>query len=613
MTRIRILPEILSNKIAAGEVVERPASVVKELVENALDARASRIAVEVRQGGKSLIQVSDNGHGMGHDDAMLAIERYATSKISTDTDLFAIRTLGFRGEALPSIAAVSRFSMVTRDSASDAGIKIDVAGGKMINVTEVGAPVGTLISVRQLFFNTPARRKFLKTVGTEMGHIADTVSAVAMGRPAVRFRLLHNGRQVKDWATADPIERAADVLGRRLRPHLAPIEHAGEGIRISGWVGAPDAHRATSRGIFLYVNGRFVKDRTVQHALAAAYRGRLLKGQFPVAVLSIEVPPGQVDVNVHPTKHQVRFVQQRRVHDAIQQAVAEALAAEDRAARRPAPVASAGDSRTPLSRTLDTPAPVPGRLPFPAARRTGSGMPPASPGPWRPPPEDPPPGPYPEPEDLPDEVREAQNTAPATPDPQGFFETMRIIGQFHNTYILCEAGRELILIDQHAAHERILYQTLKARSEQRQMASQQLLVPETVELSHREAHRLEQMLPELGSFGLALEPFGGSTFVVKAVPAPLAGREVGPLIREMVEKAVAEGASLGFANVVDQCLELMACHGAIRAGQPLNDTQIRHLLREMDAVPESSYCPHGRPTWIRWPVAKLEKAFGRSI
>jgi DNA mismatch repair protein MutL len=608
MTHIRILPEILSNKIAAGEVVERPASVVKELLENALDAGADRIIVEVKQGGRALIQISDNGCGMAHDDAMLAIERYATSKIRTDDDLFAIRTLGFRGEALPSIAAVSRFTLVTRDSGSDSGLKIEMAGGKITNVTEVGAPVGTLVTVRQLFFNTPARRKFLKTVGTEMGHIADTVSAVAMGRPDVRFRLVHNGRQVKDWASTDPAARAGDVLGLRSAPQLRPVQHAEEEVEISGWVGVPAAHRATSRGIYTYVNGRSVRDRTVQHALLAAYRGRLLKGQFPLAVLTIRVPPDRVDVNVHPTKHEVRFADQRRVHDAIQKAVEAALADADRDARRPAPAMAPAD-RVPAPAAA--PAIAERRLPFPSTQRSGPVSPVTIPR-REPPPQD-------APDRLPADrtADPAPRTAEPAPQPaegsQGFFESMRVIGQFHNTYILCESEGELILIDQHAAHERILYQTLKTRSEQHQPASQGLLVPETVELTHREAGQLEQMLSELTPLGLEIEPFGGTTFVVKAVPAPLAGREVGPLVREMVEKAVVDGASQGFGVAVDQCLELMACHGAIRAGQPLNDTQIRHLLREMDAFPESSFCPHGRPTWIRWPVAKLEKAFGRIV
>ncbi len=266
MAKIRVLPENLSNKIAAGEVVERPASVVKELLENALDAESTRIIIEVEKGGQSLIQVSDNGVGMRHDDALLAIERYATSKISTDDDLFAIRTLGFRGEALPSIASVSRFSLTTRDKSSDAGTEIIVDGGKIKGVSEVGAPPGTMISVKQLFFNTPARKKFLKTIGTEMSHIADTVARMALGHPAAQFRLNHNNKAVKSWPLVSRhLDRVVDVLGKDLRPDLHALEFSRNGLSISGWICSPRVTRRTSRGLYIFVNGRFVRDRTIQH------------------------------------------------------------------------------------------------------------------------------------------------------------------------------------------------------------------------------------------------------------------------------------------------------------------------------------------------------------
>jgi DNA mismatch repair protein MutL len=292
MTHIKILPEILSNKIAAGEVVERPASVVKELVENALDAGSSRVVVDVEKGGRSLIRVSDNGSGMGHDDALLALERYATSKIFKDQDLFAINTLGFRGEALPSIAAVSRFELTSRAAAADTGTEIRVEGGKIKDVSEVGAPPGTMVTVRQLFFNTPARRKFLKTIGTEMGHIADMVARIALGAPAVGLRLSHNEKIVKDWpAASKPLDRVVDVLGKDLKNSLNAIEFCNNGISVAGWIASPLVTRRTSRAIFIYVNGRFVRDRIVQHALFEGYSQRLVKGQFPVAVIFIVRPP----------------------------------------------------------------------------------------------------------------------------------------------------------------------------------------------------------------------------------------------------------------------------------------------------------------------------------
>ncbi len=331
MSRIKILPEILSNKIAAGEVVERPASVVKELVENSLDARSRRIIVEVEKGGRSLIRVSDNGIGMGHDDALLALERYATSKIYTDQDLFSISTLGFRGEALPSIAAVSRFEMVTRHQDADSGTEILVDGGKIKKVSETGAPTGTMITVRQLFFNTPARRKFLKSVATEMSHIADNVARIALARFDVQFRLVHNNKTVKDWpAAASPFQRITDVVGNDLQNELHPMEFSRPGVSISGWISSPRVTRSTSRGMYVYVNQRFIRDRIIQHALFQGYSQRLVKGQFPVAVVFIDVAPETVDVNVHPTKNEVRFSRQHDVHSAVKQAVSKTLYEVDR-------------------------------------------------------------------------------------------------------------------------------------------------------------------------------------------------------------------------------------------------------------------------------------------
>ncbi len=336
MSNIRILPDILANKIAAGEVVERPASVVKELAENALDAGATRLLVDIEQGGRSLIRVGDNGCGMSRDDALLSIERHATSKITGDQDLFNIRTLGFRGEALPSIAAVSKLSLVTRDTASDSGTELTIEGGRLVNVAETGAPEGTLVTVRQLFFNTPARRKFLKSIATEMAHIADILASMALAWPQVQFRLTHNDRIVKSWpAVTDPFERAADVLGGVPRGDLHAIESNRDGISVSGWISHPRAYRKSANGIFILVNRRFVRDRVAQHALFQGYSQRLVKGQFPLAVLLIQVPCDQVDVNVHPAKSEVRFARPNDVHELIRRAVAQTLYDVDRPAWKP--------------------------------------------------------------------------------------------------------------------------------------------------------------------------------------------------------------------------------------------------------------------------------------
>ena len=335
MSQIRILPDILSNKIAAGEVVERPASVVKELVENALDAGAARILIDIEHGGRSLIRVSDNGSGMSRDDALLSIERHATSKIASDEDLFNIRTLGFRGEALPSIAAVSKFLLATRDDASDSGTELTIEGGRLVNVMETGAPIGTLVEVRQLFFNTPARRKFLKSVSTEMAHIADILAGMALAWPQVQFRLTHNARVVKNWpAAADPFERAIEVLGGGLRDDLHAIDLSREGLSVEGWVSSPRVRRTSSNSVFVLVNRRWVRDRVVQHALFQGYSQRLVKGQFPLAALFLTVPADQVDVNVHPAKNEVRFSRSHDVHELIRQAVAQTLYEVDRPNRK---------------------------------------------------------------------------------------------------------------------------------------------------------------------------------------------------------------------------------------------------------------------------------------
>ena len=613
MPKIQILPETLSNKIAAGEVVERPASVVKELLENALDAESTRIIVEVENGGQSLIQVSDNGVGMNHADALLAIERYATSKISSDDDLFAIRTLGFRGEALPSIASVSRFQLITRDKASDAGTKIIVDGGKTKSVVEVGAPVGTMISVKQLFFNTPARKKFLKTVGTEMSHISDTVARMALGRPAVQFRLSHNHKTVKSWPPVSQyLDRVADVLGKDSRPDLHAIEFNRNGLSISGWICSPRVTRRTSRGLYIFVNGRFVRDRTIQHGIFKGFAQRLVKGQFPIAVVFIEISFDQVDVNVHPTKNEVRFVNPHAVHEAVKSAIAQRLYEIDRVSWRPA-----NGSQRPESPNASTVAD-----PITTFTPSGSLTPPLKPakstyteGNFRQPAADDwqPVTTSHQPEassQLPPASRQG-NQKPIF-DTKGF-SALRVVGQLHNTYIVCESDAGLVLIDHHAAHERILYEQLQRRAADQPSAAQKLVVPETLELNFSEADILGQLMADLKTLGLEVEPFGKNTFVVKAVPLLLAGRDVRPLIYEIVEKTAAVGSSPGLQEILDECRRVMACHGAMRANQTLDGRQIRKLLQQLDECENPSHCPHGRPTWVRWDLDTLEKSFKRVV
>jgi DNA mismatch repair protein MutL len=616
MPKIKILPETLSNKIAAGEVVERPASVVKELLENALDAQSTRIIIEVEKGGQSLIQVSDNGVGMDSDDALLAIERHATSKISSVDDLFSIRTLGFRGEALPSIASVSHFALITRDTSSDTGTEIVVEGGNVKSVSEVGAPQGTLVSVKQLFFNTPARKKFLKTVGTEMSHIADTVSRVALGRPAVQFRLIHNNKIVKNWPhVSQHIDRIADVLGKDVRSDLHAIELNRNGLSISGWIGSPRITRRTSRGMYVFVNGRFVRDRTIQHGIFAGFAQRLVKGQFPVAVIFIQIPFDQVDVNVHPTKNEVRFVNPHAVHEAVKSAIAQTLYEIDRANWHPAlesqKTPQVVESLKPFKpEKRDKPPAWQAQISYPETdlrRPSASSQQPAASNQKRQPPA------------ASSQIHQpASGQEPATSSQQPLtasqgFSALRVVGQLHSTYIVCESDAGLVLIDHHAAHERILFEQLQRRAADQPSAAQKLVVPETLELNFREAEILEQMVPDLKILGLEIEPFGKNTFVIKAVPSLLAGRDLKPMIVEIVEKAAETGYPPGLKEALDQCRMVMACHGAMRAHQTLTAEQIRQLLAQLDECEQPSHCPHGRPTWIRWDLATLEKSFKRAL
>lgn len=571
--------------------MERPASVVKELTENALDAGGTRIAISVENGGRSLIEVSDNGSGMAPDDALLAVERYATSKIHEDGDLFAIGTLGFRGEALPSIASVSRFVLETRHRDAEAGIRVEMSGGILRKVTEIGAPPGTLVAVRDLFFNTPARRKFLKSVSTEMSHIADTVANLAMAWPGVSFTLHHDGREVKSWpAAGDAGLRVSEILGRGVS--LLRVERSADGISLAGWIGSPEDTRSTSRSTYLYVNGRHVRDRVVQHALVAGYRGRIMKGRFPVAVLFVTVPPDRVDVNVHPAKSEVRFVDPERVHSLVEAAVAEALHQAGRPGRRPL----AGSD--PASGPVPTPMDGPWFRPSAVAEALPSFQRPT--------------------QDPPMEAASAPTTSPPAPTQlpvweKRFFQELSVIGQFQETYILCEASGHLVIIDQHAAHERIYFEQLTRRDRVVRQASQRLLLPETLDLNFQEADILRNLLPSFEAVGMEIEPFSGNTFAVKSLPAFLAGKSTAPMIAEVLEKTAEIGVAAGMERIVEESLMVMACHGAIRAHRRLSREEIHHLLAQMDACETPSTCPHGRPTWIRWSVRFLEKAFRRIV
>jgi DNA mismatch repair protein MutL len=597
MAKIRVMPEQLANKIAAGEVVERPASAVKELVENAMDAEARQISIEVHGSSCRTIRVVDNGIGMEEDDAILALERHATSKITSDADLAAIQTLGFRGEALPSLAAVSKFELISRTRESTAGTRIRVAAGVVKDVSECGCPPGTQVWVRDLFFNQPARRKFLKSEKTEFGHVVDTLTRLALGRPDIHFSLKQKNRQIHDWPAAINLQqRLAQIFPKRLTQSWLAISHRQGVLSLDGFVSPPELHRSNSRMLFLYVNGRPVWDRQLRIALLEAYRTLLPKGKYPLGVVFLKLPAHHVDVNVHPTKAEVRFQDPRTLCKTVTNAAQAALATMERqrwtrplaaghglrAAEAPAPVQSelapllperiaVSEPKMPTYDALDL-----SRRGFPTEEESG-----------RPP----------------EKLQQGLGT---------LFGELNVIGQFHNTYILCEAPDGLILIDQHAAHERVFFEAFHKEASEGELASQILMITETIELTAEESVWLEDSLPLFSKLGFRLEPFGSYTFIVRAIPAAVLRQEPLELLQELVAAGFKGAGSLGPETLLEKLLQSMACQVAIKAGQRLGREEIAALLQQLDGLDHCSTCPHGRPLWWKLTMAEVERMFGRT-
>jgi DNA mismatch repair protein MutL len=663
-TRIRILPENLTNKIAAGEVVERPASVAKELVENALDAGSKEVIVEIESGGRRLIKVSDSGSGMSREDALLALERHATSKITCDEDLFSLSTLGFRGEALPSIASVSRLTISTRSSDTVEGTEIYVEGGRVKEVKGCGMAAGTVIAVRNLFFNTPARLKFMKSPETEGGHVGELLTRLAISRPEVRFSYLNDGKLVFRALDADLKERVATMLGRPIAASLHPIAYQDAGgLKVTGLVAAPECSRSAASHLYTYINGRFIKDKVVQHAILQAYRNFLERGRYPVVAVFIEIPPGEVDVNVHPTKHEVRFREQGRVHDAIQGAVESVLKQTPwlKREQQSRSIAPQGRGPLPLAAPPQGTGTVPGSttpvgsgtLPMftltveplvPIAQEEpvvlGDPIVPLEPAcsgvsaarvaevrellvdyQSRP---QPPLRPYFQPPPMP-QVQAAAACASALPaaapavdvasgkgEEAGYFCSLSVIGQFNASYILCQQGTDLVLIDQHAAHERVAFERLKREFAGREVDSQGLLFPETIELSFRESAALLENLDELAHLGFALEEFGGNTWLLKGVPQILADTEYLRIIRDILEELGSLSRSRTFSDVQEDILARVACHSVVRGRRTLTHQEIVSLFSQMDQTDFSSNCPHGRPVMQKITLAEMEKMFKRN-
>ena len=581
MPKIAILPEHVANKIAAGEVVERPASVVKELVENSIDAGSSRIIISIQKAGKVEIKVSDNGTGMSRDDALLALERHATSKISRPEDLENIATLGFRGEALPSIASVSRFKMITRTKDTDAGIQITVNGGVLKDVREVGAPPGTTIIVRNLFYNTPARKKFLRTDQTEMNHISEQVIRLALAHPEIHFHLSHQGRTIHDFTSTENVfSRASQVFGARLLKSGESFTHESGPVSVSGFAAPPEMNRATSHNIYTFVNNRFIRDTLLNRTIIKAYQGLLPKDRYPMVFAMISLPPHEVDVNVHPTKSEVRFRNAGVVLNVLREGIVNALnTLQKKGWDRPLVVYETESKATP------------------SWRETASRYEPMDVSPFfekeqRP--------------TLTPKYAESPRSSQSV-EKEGIFSSLEVIGQLGDSYILCEAPDGLVIIDQHAAHERIIYDSLSAKNDQKYTVSQLLLTPQPLDLLPNEANVLSELLPYLETMGLQVEPFGGNTFVIKAVPTCLENDDPKTLVNDLISEAVSGGwIREEKIDVGIKLRQAMACKAAVKANSRLSKEEIIALLRKLDQTDNPATCPHGRPLW--WKITNDEIA-----
>ncbi len=608
---IRRLDPVLIDQIAAGEVIERPAAAVKELVENALDAGASSIAVEIAGGGRSLIRITDDGSGMTATDLELAVERHATSKLPTG-DLMAITTLGFRGEALPSIAAVSRLDILTRAQGQDSGVAIRIEGGLKQPVKPAAMARGTRIELRDLFFATPARLKFLKGDRAEGQAVAQVVKRLAMAHPAVRFSFSGEGAAKFDYAAASDtpegrLLRLGQVLGAEFRANAVQVEATREGLMISGFAGLPTFHRATSQEQYLFVNGRPVRDKLLVGAVRAAYADYLPGDRHPVLALFVTIHPAEVDVNVHPAKTEVRFRDPGLVRGVLISALKAALLMGAQRA------STTGGDRT-LAALASKPMMGRPMMTSPVGSYAQGYR--SSPGEdWR--------QSWAAPQqgfsDAPQAAFEATGLPMAEPRAQLSEITPELMGmplgaaraQLHDSYILAQTGDGVVIVDQHAAHERLVYERLKRQRAENSIARQLLLIPEIIEMDPADAARLAEAGPVLESLGLSLEGFGPGAVAVREVPAAIAQGDIRGLVLDIADNLVEWGGPLALERAADHVLATFACHHSVRAGRRMKPEEMNALLREMEATPGSGQCNHGRPTYVELKLADIERLFGR--
>jgi DNA mismatch repair protein MutL len=590
---IKPLPDHLVNQIAAGEVVERPSSVVKELVENSLDAGAAHVAVSLQQGGRRSIRVVDDGSGISREDLPLALQRHATSKISSLSELERVVTMGFRGEALPSIASVSRLDLASRHAEEEHGWAVSVRRGEVSEVKPSAVRKGTRIEVGDLFFNVPARRKFLRAERTEFRHVDQLLRRFALARFDVGFELEHNGKSVSALppavSEADRERRLQRVMGKDFLEHAVRISDERGGFRLEGWVAEPRYNRAQADRQFFFVNGRAVRDRVIAHAVRSAYQDVLYHGRHPAFVLYLELPPEAVDVNVHPQKHEVRFRESRAVHNFLYSTLNRALAGTGSGAVRPGAGLGHGGGST-NAPSADAFAQAGMGLPVREQMNAYAqvlGAAPGQAGPGRPGGLEPQAGE----EDVP---------------PLGF-----ALAQLHGVYILSQNTRGLVLTDMHAAHERITYERLKTRHSGEGIRTQRLLVPVDTAVSEAEADLAEQHGAELRSLGLVVDRSGPESVVLRAVPALLADTDAAQLLRDVIADMGRQGDSARVEEETNEILSTMACHGSVRANRQLTLPEMNALLRDMERTERSGHCNHGRPTWIQLDMATLDRLFLR--
>ena len=605
---IQVLPPHLANQIAAGEVIERPASVVKELIENSLDAGATRIQVRVEQGGVKRIEVADNGEGIAKEQLPLALSRHATSKIATFEDLVHVRNFGFRGEALPSIASVSRLTLTSRTDNDETGWCLRVApdGGAARPQPSALPRCGTIVEVCDLFCNLPARRKFLKAARTEFGHVRQLLHKVALARFDVEWVLEHDGNEMFRLPPAEGEEarraRLGKILGKAFAEHCAGFENDADGLRLWGWIGAPTISRSQPDMQFTYVNGRVVRDKTVSHALRQAYQDVLFHGRHPYCVLHVEMDPSAVDVNVHPAKHEVRFRQQRTVHDFVRVTVQRTIAA-----LTPGDMPNLAEYHRPL--VNENPQAAAAQPPLKIAQPNYAGQNSAGQN-------------YAGPRESAafyGRVAERPRHPPSAPSApvaaDGAAQPLPPLGyalcQIHGVYIVAQNEAGMVLVDMHAAHERVTYERLKRAYKEHDVRVQPLLVPVSVKVSEREADACEERAGDLEAIGFGVGRIGSETIVVRRVPSLLADADAAGLLRDVLSDLCEHGASRRLEESMDAILSSMACHGSVRANRALSLDEMNALLRDIEKTERGGQCNHGRPTWMQLGMEQLDKLFKR--